>query len=78
MEEEKGKKKSFEQIEKCPDLHTSHPCHFKMELQRLCDLNVSISEELNHSTRTAVKRSNGFISRKYRNTNIYVVAGGLR
>ena len=106
------------------DLQTSHAYHFKIALQRLWQLNVSIAESylrkwiswasrskmpeiiklgktmkrhlngileaiksginsavvegLNNKIRTAFKRSYGFKAQKYRDTIIYLVAGGLK
>ena len=106
------------------DLQTSHAYHFKIALQRLWQVNVSISESylkkwiswasrsrmpdimklaktikrhldgimeaiqtginsavvegLNNKIRTAFRRSYGFKAREYRDTIIYLVAGGLR
>ena len=106
------------------DLQTSHAYHFKIALQRLWQVNMSIAEEylnkwiswalrsrmpdiikmgktmkrhlngileaiksginsavvegLNNKIRTAFKRSYGFKAREYRDTIIYLVAGGLR
>ena len=106
------------------DLQTSHAYHFKIALQRLWQLKVSIAESylrkwiswasrsrmpeiiklgktmkrhldgileairsginsavvegLNNKIRTAFKRSYGFKAQKYRDTIIYLVAGGLK
>ncbi len=106
------------------DLQTSHAYHFKIALQRLWTVNVSIAESylkkwiswalrsrmpdiiklgkamkrhlngileaiksginsavvegLNNKIRTAFKRSYGFKAKEYRDTIIYLVAGGLR
>ena len=106
------------------DLQTSHAYHFKIALQRLWQVNVSIAETylrkwiswasrsrmpdiiklgktmkrhldgimeairsginsavvegLNNKIRTAFKRSYGFKAREYRDTIIYLVAGGLK
>ena len=103
------------------DLQTSHAYHFKIALQRLWQLNVSIAESylrkwiswtwmpdiiklgktmkrhlngileaiksginsavvegLNNKIRTAFKRSYRLKAQKYRDTIIYLVAGGLK
>ena len=106
------------------DLQTSHAYHFKIALQRLWQVNVSIAEDylrkwiswasrsrmpdivklgktmkrhldgileaiksginsavvegLNNKIRTAFKRSYGFKAQEYRDTIIYLVAGGLK
>ncbi len=106
------------------DLQTSHAYHFKIALQRLWQVNVSIAESylkkwiswasrskmpdiiklvktmkrhlagimeaiksginsavvegLNNKIRTAFKRSYGFKAQEYRDTIIYLVAGGLK
>ena len=106
------------------DLQTSHSYHFKISLQRLWHLNVSIAESylrkwtswalrsrmpdfirlgktlkrhidgileaigsginsavvegLKNKIRTAFKSSYGFKAQKYRDTIVYLVAGGLR
>ena len=84
------------------DLQTSHAYHFKIALQRLWYLNVSIAEAylkihlngileaiksginsaivagLSNKIGTAFKPSYGFKAREYRDTIIYLVAGGLR
>ena len=106
------------------DLQTSHAYHFKIALQRLWQMNVSVAESylrkwiswayrsrmpeiiklgktmkrhldgileairsginsavvegLNNKIRTAFKRSYGFMVQKYRDTIIYLVAGGLK
>ena len=40
-------------------------------------INSAVVEGLNNKIRTAFKRSYGFKSQKYRDTIIYLVAGGL-
>ena len=41
-------------------------------------INSDVVEELNNKIRTAFKRSYGFKTKEYRDTIIYMVAGGLR
>ena len=41
-------------------------------------INFAVVEGLKHKIRTAFKRSYGFKAQKYRDTMIYLVAGGLR
>ena len=41
-------------------------------------INSAVVEGLNNKIRTAFKRSYGFKAQKYRDTIIYLVAGGLR
>ncbi|MEA3487750.1 MAG: transposase, partial [Euryarchaeota archaeon] len=41
------------------------------------ELNNNVAEGLNNKIKTAVKRSYGFKTAKYRNTMIYLVAGKL-
>ena len=42
------------------------------------EINSAVAEGLNNKIRTAFKRSYGFKAQKYRDTIIYLVAGGLR
>ena len=41
-------------------------------------INSAVVEGLNNKIRTAFKRSYGFMVQKYRDTIIYLVAGGLK
>ncbi|MGP6207990.1 transposase [Cuniculiplasma sp. SKW3] len=41
-------------------------------------INSAVIEGLNNKIRTAFKRSYGFKAQEYRDTIIYLVAGGLR
>ncbi|WMT50353.1 MAG: transposase [Thermoplasmatales archaeon] len=42
------------------------------------EIDSAVVEGLNNKIRTAFKRSYGFKAREYRDTIIYLVAGGLR